>query len=380
MIVNVDIQSAVGRLAGIGRYAWALSNYLPEWAGADVVRVQYFDFLSKNPPLTVGKVERKVVRWCPARLMQAAWKTLDWPPYDWLAGKADLYHFPNYVLPPLSRGKSVVSVHDLSALRFPETLEPKNLKYLSAKLRDSVHRADAVITVSAFVASEICDLLAANKQKVFPISQGLVEHMERPDADSVLATRRRLGLDRPYVLIVSTVEPRKNIPFLVRTFERMEGFDGDLVVAGMRGWKYEPILDCMRSSPRADRIRYLEYLNDGDLPGLYAGADLFLFPSLYEGFGLPPLEAMLCGTPVISSSRGSLPEVLGDAAVLLEISSPEEWAQRALRVLDDSELRATLVSKGLERASRYSWRENARRCWSVYRQVASGGRSDGGTS
>lgn len=370
MIVNIDIQPAVAQRAGVGRYTRALAEHLSEWAGSDELLLSYFDFRHKTPPFFIPGARQRVIRWVPRRLAQYAWKKFSWPPYDWLAGRADVYHFPNYIRPPLAHGKSVVTVFDLSLLRFPETMESRNFRYLSAKLRDTIRRVDAVLTGSVFVANELCELMAVPREKVFPVLLGLTEHAKRPDAASVAAARRQLGLSRPYLLMVGTLEPRKNIPFLTEVFERLAEFDGDLVLAGMRGWKYKPIIECIRSSRCAERIRHLEYVNENDLPALYAGAELFVFPSLYEGFGFTPLEAMACGTPVVSSPAGSLREVLGDAAILVETSSADCWAETVRQVLDDSQLRSRLVSKGLEHARRFSWRETARKTWQVYRHVA----------
>ncbi|MBI2438251.1 MAG: glycosyltransferase family 4 protein, partial [Lentisphaerae bacterium] len=147
-------------------------------------------------------------------------------------------------------------------------------------------------------------------------------------------------------------------------------FDGELVIAGMRGWKYQPILERLRASPRAGAIRYLEYVSDEELAALYTGAELFLFPSLYEGFGFPPLEAMCCGTPVLASTAGSLPEVLGDGARLIPEFAAGRWATEALQVLADGALRRSMVEKGRAWAQRYTWRETARQTWAIYRKVA----------
>jgi alpha-1,3-rhamnosyl/mannosyltransferase len=150
----------------------------------------------------------------------------------------------------------------------------------------------------------------------------------------------------------------------------MTAFDGDLVIAGMRGWKYESILERLRASPRKRVIRYLDYVDDNELPALYAGAEVFLFPSIYEGFGFPPLEAMLCGVPVLASTAGSLPEVLGEGARLIAEFDAERWAGEALRLLADSAARRTLIEKGRAWAQRYTWRETARQTWAIYRKVA----------
>jgi glycosyltransferase involved in cell wall biosynthesis len=257
----------------------------------------------------------------------------------------------------------------MSFLRFPQFAEKKNLQYLTSVIHKTVARADAIITDSGFSAAEIANCLHVPADRIFPVHLGVAPECRRAPPDAVTSLRQRLGLDRPYLLTVGTLEPRKNIPFLIDAFEKLHGFDGDLVIAGMRGWKYEPILERMRKSSRADRLRYLEYVDDCDLPALYTGANLFVTTSFYEGFGLPPLEAMACGTPVISSTGGSLAEVVGDGGITLPGFDATQWADTMAGVLHDSNLHADLVRKGSVRAGRFDWRETARQTFNVYRQV-----------
>lgn len=368
--VCLDIQPAVAQRAGVGRYTRALVEHLGESCGTDQLRLFYFDFRRRGLTFATPGLDQQAIHWCPGRLVQKSWKTLHWPPFDWLAGRADVYHFPNFIIPPLADGRTVVTVHDVSFLRFPEMAEAKNLAYLKAHIADTVRRADAIITDSRFSAGEITELLRADPAKVFSIPLGVADHMRLPDPEAVARMRRERGLTRPYLLTVGTLEPRKNTAFLASVFEAMTAFDGDLVIAGMRGWKYEPILERLRASPRKRAIRYLEYVGDNELPALYAGAELFLFPSLYEGFGFPPLEAMLCGAPVLASTAGALQEVLGAGARLIAEFDAERWAGEALRLLSDSAMRSAAIEKGRAWAQRYTWRETARQTWDVYRKAA----------
>lgn len=366
MRVCIDIQSAITQRAGVGRYTKSLVEHLGPLAGGDELRLFYFDFKRAGTPLSVDHATHAAVRWLPGRLAQKAWTAIGWPPFNWFAGAAEVFHFPNFIRPPLTRGKSVVTIHDVSFLRHPETTEERNLRYLTAQIRKTVEQTDRIITDSEFSAREIAELLGVHPDRVTAIPLGLTHHAASPDARAVQA----LKLDRPYLLFLGTLEPRKNIPFLIDVFERLTSFDGDLVIAGMKGWKYEPILQRIRDSQHANRIRYLEYVEDHLLPGLYAGAELFVFPSLYEGFGFPPLEAMRCGTPVVSSNGGSLPEVLGDAAERIEGFDAGEWAARLEQVISDRALRDRLGAAGRKRAAIYRWEETARRTWDVYREMA----------
>lgn len=370
MRVLIDIQAAMAQRAGVGRYTKSLVEHLAAWANGDEIRLFYFDFRRKGQPFVVPGATERAIHWCPGRIVQKAWKTIGWPPFDWFAGRADVYHFPNFVRPPLRRGHSVVTIHDTSFLRWPDTLEAGNLEYLTGQMKRTVRDADAIITNSAFTAREVEELLKVRQEKIFPILLGLADGIRRPSDAAIAEGRQRLKLERPYLLMVSTLEPRKNVELLVDVFERLGDFHGDLVIAGGRGWKYGPILERMRNSSRASDIRHLAYVGEDLLPALYAGAELFVFPSLYEGFGFPPLEAMACGTPVISSNTASLPEVVGDAAELVDGFDADHWAARVRGLLSDSRRRAQLRAKGLERARQFSWDDTARKTWGVYRMFA----------
>jgi len=365
--VCIDIQSAVAQRAGIGRYTLQLAQRLGRHTTDDELVLTYFDFRRAGLPFDAPGARQHPIRWCPGRAIQWAWKRFDWPPYDSLAGAADVYHFPNFILPPLRSGRTVVSIHDLSFIRYPEFAEEKNLRYLSARIHDTVQRADAIITISEFSATELSDLMKVERSRVHPIHLGIADDFAGSSVQRDATALAELGIQQPYLLTVGTVEPRKNLPFMVDVFERLEAFDGQLVIAGMRGWKCEPILDRMRNSSRAEDIRYVQYVPDEDLPALYANAELFLLTSHYEGFGFTPLEAMSCGTPVLSSAGGSLPEVLGDAAVIVDGFDADLWAIRAQELLTDNTLRDRLVAEGRKRAARYTWEDTVRKTWDVYR-------------
>ena len=371
MDVCVDVQPAVAQRAGVGRYTHQLVLHLAAASPADRLALFYFDYRRRGLPFRVEGVAERAVRWCPGRAMQWAWKTLGAPAFERLAGPADVYHFTNFIIPPMRRGRAVVSIHDMSFLRHPEFAEERNLRHLRARIGATAHRAAAIVTISRFSAAEIAELLNVDPARIHVIYPGIAETFQPPPPGRVDAVRHALGLQTPYLLTVGTLEPRKNVEFLVDVFERMPGYAGQLVVAGMPGWKYEATRERMRTSPRAADIRYLQYVADDDLPALYAGADAFLVASHYEGFGFPPVEAMACGTPVVSSTGGSLAEVLGDAAVVIPEYDAERWASETLALLSDTARRCRLAEAGRRQAAQYTWQSAARQHWDVYRKAAS---------
>lgn len=366
----MDIQAALGQRAGVGRYVRELLWHLGAAKGADELAAFHFDFKRTGLDAVPPGVKLRSCRWMPGRVAQAAWKRLGFPPYEWFAGPADLYHFPNFIRPPLGRGrKSVVTIHDVSFLRMPETTEAKNLAWLSAEIRATAEQADAILTDSRFSAREIVELLGVPEEKVFPVWLGLPQFGPPPAPDAIAQARKALGLEKPYLLMVGTIEPRKNIPFLVKIYEALKDFDGDLVLAGGLGWKTGPTLRAIAESPRSAGIKLLKHLNDAQLSALYAGAAAFVFPTRYEGFGFPPLEAMGRGAPVVSARNSSLPEVLGVAAEWVDGYDAEEWAARIRAVLGDAARAARLRAAGLEQAKKFTWEETARQTWEVYRRV-----------
>jgi glycosyltransferase involved in cell wall biosynthesis len=369
MNVCIDVQPAVSQRAGIGRYTKHLVEHLDARIGSDVLDLVYFDFRGRGLPIRASQARSRPVRWCPGRVAQKAWATIGWPPYDTFAGRADVYHFPNFVLPPLRSGRSVVTVHDMSFLRYPEYADARNQRFLSTRIKDTAARADVIITDSRFSAAEIAEFLPIPSDRVAAIYPGIDASFDPPDRAATLDAVRSLGIDRPYLLSVGTIEPRKNIDFMITVFERMKQFDGCLVLAGMPGWKVEPIFKRIRSSARADDIRFLDYVSDDTLPALYAGAEIFLITSHYEGFGFTPLEAMACNTPVLASTGGSLPEVLGDALNCLDTIDPDPWVEEAHRIMSDSTFRDDRIAKGRRRVSEFSWADAADQTWAIYRKL-----------
>lgn len=372
MIVSLQLQAAIAQRAGVGRYVHTLAPLLAARKGADDRLLGfYFDFRNNGSPFPPGTLEEHRVRWVPGAAVQQAWKRIGFPPYTWFAPKADVHHFTNFVIPPLpKKEKAVVSIHDASFLRFPETLEPKNLAYLRKHMDSTVRRADLILTISETIAAELREAYALPADRVRATLLGPPPALAQLGENEAMALLKPLGLDKPFLLHVGTLEPRKNHAFLFEVFNRLESFDGDLVLCGMEGWQVEPILKALENSPKRERIRRLNYVSDPQLTALYRRAEALLFPSLYEGFGLPPIEAMRQGCPVISSDGGSLPEVVGPGGQVLPLEA-EAWVDAVERLLSDPEARPAQVLAGRTRAADFSWERCADETWAAYREVVS---------
>ncbi len=280
-------------------------------------------------------------------------------------GPVDVVHATNYVAPP-ARVPVVVSVHDLSFIRFPELCTGDAARY-PGLVQVAIDRGAVVHTDSAFVAAEVREHYGVPEERVVHVAPGLGG---APDGDARRG-RTLAGHDR-YVLAIGTVEPRKNLPVLVEAFDVLaaEVPDVALVVAGPDGWGVTEFTDAVDRTRHRDRIRRLGWLEDSARGDLLAGAAALAYPSRYEGFGFPPLEAMQAGIPVVASTAGSLPEVLGDAAVLVDPTDVEGLAAELQRVVTDDAVAADLVRRGRARAAGYRWDRAADGFVALYRRVA----------
>lgn len=283
-----------------------------------------------------------------ARPLRELWRRVDWPPIEWWTGPADVVHGPNFVVPPTRRAARVVTVHDLTPVRFPELCTSDTLQY-PALIERAVRGGAWVHAVSESVAAEVQEAFTVDAERVVVVANGV-----DPVAGGDPAAGRELAGGDRYVLALGTVEPRKDFPALVRAFDRIDA-DVRLVVAGPDGWGAAALHDALAAARRRDRIVRLGWVTDEQRADLLAGAALLAYPSRYEGFGLPPLEAMSAGVPVVASTAGALPEVLGDAAVLVPTGDEPALADAIAGVLADDRLRADLVARGRSQAARYDW-------------------------
>lgn len=287
------------------------------------------------------------------------------------AARLDVVHSMLNVVPLAAPSRHVVTVHDLSFMRTPGAHPAHRRWYLTAATWLSVRRARAVLADSHATKVDVVELLDVNPERVHVIYPGS-EAAFRPRQESeVQAFRRSQKLVRPFVLFVGTLEPRKNVDVLVRAFGVVarNGFEGDLVLAGGSGWATEAIDTALEESPVRGRIHRIGYVKQEDLPYWYCAADLVVYPSSYEGFGLPVLEAMASGTPVITSDRSSLPEVAGDAAVTVDPRDTRQLAAAMTAILSSPARRTRMSEGGLVQAKHFDWTVAAERCLSLYQHA-----------
>jgi len=371
--ITINYTPALRQGAGIGRYTRGLVAALAEIDQEN----QYTLFCAGQEPERTDWPANFTVRVSniPARWLTVSWHRLRLPlPAEQLAGACDIFHSPDFTLPPLRDARGVVTVHDLSFLRLPQCAAPGLRAYLERTVPRAVGRAQRVLADSMSTRNDLIELLAVPAEKISVVPAG-VEPRFRPVRETIKLTevRARYKLPQWFILSIGTLEPRKNFPRLIAAYaqlRRQTGLPHELVIAGRRGWLYQEIYDQIAKEGLSERVHLPGFIADDDLPALYTLADLVAFPSLYEGFGLPPLEAMACGTPVVTSNNSSLPEAVGSAALMVDAEDIEGLADAMARVLGNANLRVRLADLGRAQAARFTWQGAAQKLLEAYELAA----------
>lgn len=379
--VCLDLSPTAHRRAGLGTYAGELASALHSLEDTADLTLFYNDPAHTLPlPSSLSSLPCHSIPLAtkPWRLLAAFSQQLNLGLDRWLP-ECDIFHATEHLLPRLKRCKTVLTVHDLIFALFPEYHLPLNKWFLNRFMPVFVRRADAIITVSECSKRDLINLYAVLPERITVVYEGVDKRFHTdPGPEALTGLRQRYALPERFILYVGTIEPRKNLTTLLEAFKqfqvmhsdlKLETFNLKLVIAGRPGWLYQPTFDRIKALGLEDNVRLLGYVPDDDLPALYRAAEVFVFPSLYEGFGLPPLEAMACGTPVICSNASSLPEVVGDAGMLVEPSDVEAWTAALAHLLADAGLRAELGWRGRRQAIQFTWRETAQRTLELYQQV-----------
>ncbi len=362
------------RAAGISRYIHQLTANLRQLMdGADSMVA--FTGKWRLPP-ELMPTERFAVRqsplptWKPS--VRILWEQLLQP--GAIAGeKLDLLHSPSYVQPMICPTRSVVTMLDLSFLRMPETFNRWNRDYLSTMARITAHRCDRILTISESTKQDVIRFFGIPASKVVVTYLGVDPVFRKVQDERLLGDfRRKRDVPDRFLFYVGTLEPRKNVERLVEAYAQMKkvvGIPHKLVLGGAKGWLYDRIFARVQELGLQEYVMFTSYIPYDELPLWYNCADIFIYPSLYEGFGLPPLEAMACGTPVITSSASSLPEVVGEAAITVDPYDVNALAGAMAKVLTDPALREQLAAQGPLRAARFSWQATAAQTLQAYRGV-----------
>ncbi len=342
MKIAFDVSPLSHPRTGVGNYLRGSLEGLVEAAAG---RHEIVAFAPTSPrgrtaiPAALEGIDVETRLWpvLPSHALRVAWSRLGRPGVERLLGRVDVLHFSDWMYPPQLGGVRATTIHDLVPLRFPEWTTPRTRSMHGAKYENAARSCDVIFCNSRFTADDVHALLGVAQDRLQVAPPGLSRGLS-PDGP-----RRELG--RPYVLSVATLEPRKNLGALLDAHALLDGGPA-LAVAGAAGWGEQPALD------RAEVIR-LGFVDDDELGELYRGAAAFVYPSRFEGFGMPIIEAMACGTPVVASSHPSMDEACGDAAVRVDPDDPAAIAAGIRRALDT---RDELVRKGLEHARGFSWR------------------------
>jgi len=368
--IDVDILGLSAPRTGIPNYlAELVSALLRLHSRSD--RLEFVLFSRRQPVGLKTAIDYAQVV-VTATILRLGWRQLALP----LAAyeqRVHLLHMPAFSAPVLSPCPIVLTVHDLAYLAHPGWFSARTLHYLRIRVGMSVMRASAIITDSTWVREHLISEFEVDPARVFTVHLGVSPRFSpRMDKTDELV-HSNLGLPRRFFLYAGTIEPRKNLVRLIRAYARCckAGLEHHLVLAGAKGWLCDEVYAIPEKLGISDRVRFTGYVPSRWLPALYRAADAFVYPSLYEGFGLPPLEAMASGTPVITSNTTSLPEVVGEAALLVDPASEEDIAQAMLRLVSDAGLRDELRARGLIRASGFSWQKAAEQTTIVYETVLS---------
>lgn len=298
------------------------------------------------------------------------------PRVEWLTGSAvDLFHATDFVMAPVSSRRKLLTVHDLAFMRYPQAAMPSLHHYLNVVVPRSINRADHLIADSGNTAEDLESTWPRLEGRI-SVVQGAVDHSffrRVSDPETLHASRQKYSIgDGPYVFALSTLEPRKNYPRLIRAFHaarRDSGLPHRLVIGGKRGWLFDEIFATVRELGMEREVHFPGFVDDADLPALYSGAEFFAYPSLYEGFGLPILEALACGTPVLTSDNSCLPEAGGEGALYVDAESVESIADGIARLASQPKLRAQLAAAGEAHARSFTWSRSLRQLLEAYERA-----------
>lgn len=378
MRIALDYTAGIRQGAGVGQYTRSLVNAMLEQDAHNRYTLITSGRLTQEQSFPQAENVRGRSLLIPDRYLTILWYRLHFPlSANYFTGPADIYHGLDFVLPPLSKKtRKVVTVYDLAFLEHPETAVPSLAAYLNKVVPEAVERADVVAAISHATRQALITHYHAPAEKITVIPCGVGPQFQRvTDPTLIEETRRKFDLRQPFLFSVGTLEPRKNHLGLIKAFHKVLQRNNSplvLAIAGGKGWMYEETQRLVRDLKLEEKVRFLGRISETELITLYSLAEMFAFPSFFEGFGIPPLEAMACGAPVITSNISSLPEVAGDAAILVDPHDVHALADAISQLAENAQLREELRQKGYRQAQRYTWSGAAAKMLAVYQQLYQG--------
>lgn len=374
MNIGIDYTAGLKQRGGIGRYTRGLLTTLAELdhhnhytlLATPEAPLEHLDFFQHY-----SNFSHKIYP-LPERWLTIGWHRFYLPfPVEWFAGSLDVFHAPNFILPPVHRAKTLLTVHDLSFIRHPQGAVETLRNWLNKVVPRSLARADHILADSESTKKDLIDLFGLTPTDITVVGAG-VEARFQPITDELRLSQVRQRYHLPpekLILGLGTLEPRKNFTGLIQAYNESPVHEThQLVIAGGKGWLYDDIFKAAETSPLADQIHLIGFVADEDLPTLYSLADIFAYPSHYEGFGIPVIEAMACGTPVVCADNSSLPEVAGLAALQISATDTPALADALQRLATDSLLRERAIQEGFKQAKKFGWQEATRRLLEVYQR------------
>ena len=376
MRILIDYFSLVYSLGGVKKY---IVNILEQLSKIDDEN-EYVLLDFKNQGQDIFSLKKPNFRLVNTNLFSAnIYKKisffLNYPPLNlFIDQEPDVSFFTNYSVYPVKSNKKILTIYDLSFIYFPQHIASRNLYFLKKTVKRSIKKANKIITISNAIKKEIIKEFNVNDRDIEIISPAVDLDFFKPcKEDSILKVKEKFKIKGSYFLFTSTLEPRKNITGILKAYTALPKQikkDYSLVLAGGKGWQDKELLEGIKKSKEeGNNIIQIGYVPEKDLPVLYSGASIFLYPSFYEGFGIPILEAMACGVPVVTSNISSMPEVAGDSAVLVNPHNADEIKDAIIRLIQDRSLREELVRKGFLQAKKFSWEVSASRLLRVFKEV-----------
>lgn len=379
MKIALDVQSLFEeKKTGIGWTVKMLVEHLV-CDKENEYRLNYFAFRKKKKrheqllPYCNGNTTIQACEWMPLGIYRRIWRILSIPYSLFFQKESDITQFFNYVIPPGVKGKTAVFVYDMVYQAFPETMEEATRLYMERETYRSCIRADAIITISQFSKLEIMKYWNIPEDRIHVVPCGVDLSIYQPGIaeDKIDDIKKSYMISGEYFLYLGTLEPRKNISIIIKAYclfaKRIEEKVPKLVIAGKKGWNYDSLFSEVKEMAMENYIQFTGYVEEYSKPALLAGAIGFIFPSLYEGFGMPPLESMACGTPVIVSNTASLPEVVGDGGILVDCDDCDEISNQIERLYVDENYRTQWSDAGLRRAQLFTWENSAKQLLNVYK-------------